>query len=247
MSNDMPAWEARSARDWGMVDNDLSEKIDARRVGYDVQLTNEGLDQVERINNRPPNLPQAMEYVLKYGQSGDGQGYGGIDGQAGGNATAATTTTAAAAPQRKPHTVYPAMNARAAAAMGRGMQAQYGQGVGGGAMRQPVYNNPVGPVVDDEPQPTSKQFRERLRQQRQAAGRLRQAKKNKQPISAAPLPLAAGGLGSAAMAVAGSMPNSLKKSNPRGTAQKNYAAWLKRKKIASMTADQLDNHIFLNL
>jgi hypothetical protein len=119
-SSDLPAWMARNDRDWGLVDQKLSEDVDDRAIRYDTALTNEYLGAIERINNIPPNMPQAMDMALKYGASGNGMGYGGVDAQLGAGTPAPVAAAPTPLPQRR-RKVLSAMSARAGARLGAGM------------------------------------------------------------------------------------------------------------------------------
>jgi hypothetical protein len=132
-SNDLPAWQARSDRDWGLVGQKLNEDVDDRAIRYDISTTDDYLGAVERINNHPPNMQAAMEMAMKYGYSGDGQGYGAVDGQLG--------KAAAPAPAVAPQRSIPAMGAQGAMALARGLTGQMQQ--------RPMYGQPIGPVVDE--------------------------------------------------------------------------------------------------
>jgi hypothetical protein len=137
-SNDLPAWQARSDRDWGLVGQKLNEDVDDRAIRYDISTTDDYLGAVERINNHPPNMQAALEMAMKYGYSGDGQGYGAVDGQLG--------QAAAPAPAVAPQRSIPAMGAQGAMALARGLTGQ---------MQRPMYGQPIGPVVDaPQPAPT---------------------------------------------------------------------------------------------
>jgi hypothetical protein len=122
-SSDEAAWVGRNNRDWGFVDQKLSEDVDDRAIRYDTSLTNEYLGAIERINNIPPNMPQAMDMALKYGASGNGLGYGGVDAQLGAGTAPVTAAAAPAVTDRRP--VYSAMSPQEASRLGNGMMRQF--------------------------------------------------------------------------------------------------------------------------
>lgn len=82
-SNVLPAFQARNDRDLALTQQDLSERKSARRLGYDIDLTNNANAFIERRNDIAPDMAPYYNIAMQYAKSGAGQpqGGGGLSGR----------------------------------------------------------------------------------------------------------------------------------------------------------------------
>ena len=65
----MPSFQARSDRDLALTQQDLSEKKSARKLGYDIDLTNNANNFIERRTDKAPDSSQFAALVAKLGEA----------------------------------------------------------------------------------------------------------------------------------------------------------------------------------
>lgn len=78
------AFQGKNEFDRDLALQGLSERISARNAEADRAYTGDIVNFVEKRNDIAPDMSQLYELAMKYGQSGDGQGFDGGQGQMGG-------------------------------------------------------------------------------------------------------------------------------------------------------------------
>lgn len=69
-SNVIPAFSQRNARDLGMAQQALSERVSDRKISFDTSLTNDLLAAVERRNDTAPDDTDLVRLAMEYERAG---------------------------------------------------------------------------------------------------------------------------------------------------------------------------------